>query len=149
MNRRAFIVLVSSMFISMLGMGIVSPFLPIYADTLGASKLEVGLVQAGFSITGIGTLLFIGRLSDRFGRKLFLGAGLGIIALSSVGLMYAARPLHLILWRFFQGLGASAHMPIAQAYLGDITPEGNEGNGWGTSTPCSSPGWGPALSPAG
>lgn len=131
MNRRAFIVLVSSMFISMLGMGIVSPFLPIYADTLGASKLEVGLVQAGFSITGIGTLLFIGRLSDRFGRKLFLGAGLGIIALSSVGLMYAARPLHLILWRFFQGLGASAHMPIAQAYLGDITPEGNEGKWMG------------------
>jgi len=131
MNKRAFVVLVGSMFISMLGMGIVSPFLPIYANTLGASKLEVGLVQAGFSITGIGTLLFIGRLSDRFGRKLFLGTGLGIIALSSVGLMYAARPLHLILWRFFQGLGASAHMPIAQAYLGDITPEGHEGKWMG------------------
>jgi MFS family permease len=131
MNKRAFVVLVGSMFISMLGMGIVSPFLPIYANTLGASKLEVGLVQAGFSITGIGTLLSIGRLSDRFGRKLFLGTGLGIIALSSVGLMYAARPLHLILWRFFQGLGASAHMPIAQAYLGDITPEGHEGKWMG------------------
>mgnify|MGYP003732381763 CR=1 FL=1 len=119
------------MLISMLGMGIVSPFLPIYADTLGASKLEVGLVQAGFSITGIGTLLFIGRLSDRFGRKVFLSAGLGIIAISSVGLMYATRPIHLILWRFIQGLGASAHMPIAQAYLGDITPEGSEGKWMG------------------
>ena len=131
MNRKAFVVLVGSMFISMLGMGIVSPFLPIYANQLGASSLQVGLVQAGFNLTGIGTLLFIGRLSDRFGRKPFLGSGLSIIAVSSIGLMFARTPLHLILWRFVQGLGASAHMPIAQAYLGDITPEGDEGKWMG------------------
>ncbi len=131
MNKKAFVVLVGSMFISMLGMGIVSPFLPIYANTMGASSLQVGLVQAGFNITGIGTLLFIGRLSDRFGRKSFLGSGLSILAISAVGLMYAKDPVHLILWRLVQGLGASAHMPIAQAYLGDITPEGNEGKWMG------------------
>jgi DHA1 family multidrug resistance protein-like MFS transporter len=131
MNKKAFVVLVGSMFISMLGMGIVTPFLPIYANTLGASSLEVGLVQAAFSITGIGTLLFVGRLSDRFGRKSFLSSGLSILAVSSVGLMFASDPSHLILWRFVQGLGASAHLPIAQAYLGDITPEGNEGKWMG------------------
>ena len=131
MNRKAFSVLVGSMFISMLGMGIVSPFLPIYADTMGASKLEVGLIQAGFNITGIGTLLFVGRLSDRFGRKPFLSSGLGILAISSVGLMYSQRPLQLIAWRLIQGLGASAHLPIAQAYLGDITPDGSEGKWMG------------------
>jgi DHA1 family multidrug resistance protein-like MFS transporter len=131
MNKKAFSVLVGSMFVSMLGMGIVTPFLPIYANTLGATTLEVGLVQAAFSITGIGTLLFVGRLSDRFGRKSFLSGGLTILTLSSVGLMFASNPLHLILWRFVQGLGASAHLPIAQAYLGDITPEGNEGKWMG------------------
>ncbi len=131
MNKKAFAVLVASMFISMLGMGIVAPFLPIYANTLGASSMEVGLVQSAFSMTGIVTLLFVGRLSDRFGRKSFLSAGLIILAISSVGLMFAERPLHLILWRFVQGLGASAHLPIAQAYLGDITPEGDEGRWMG------------------
>jgi DHA1 family multidrug resistance protein-like MFS transporter len=131
MNKKAFVVLVGSMFISMLGMGIVNPFLPIYANTMGASKLEVGLIQAAFSITGIGTLVFIGRLSDRFGRKSFLSGGLTILAISSFGLMYGYDPLHLILWRFFQGLGAAAHLPIAQAYLGDITPEGSEGKWMG------------------
>ena len=100
MNKKAFVVLVASMFISMLGMGIVSPFLPIYANTLGASSLEVGLVQSAFNITGIATLLFIGRLSDRFGRKSFLCGGLIILTVSSVGLMYANDPIHLILWRF-------------------------------------------------
>jgi DHA1 family multidrug resistance protein-like MFS transporter len=131
MNRKAFIVLVGSMFISMLGMGIVNPFLPIYANTMGASRLEVGFIQAAFSITGIGTLVFIGRLSDRFGRKSFLSGGLTVLAISSVGLMYAYDPLHLIIWRFVQGLGAAAHLPIAQAYLGDITPEGDEGKWMG------------------
>jgi MFS transporter, DHA1 family, multidrug resistance protein len=131
MNKKAFAVLVASMFISMLGMGIVSPFLPIYANTMGASKLQVGLIQAGFNITGIGTLLFVGRLSDRLGRKPFLSSGLAIIAVSTVGLMFAKNPIQLILWRLVQGLGASAHLPIAQAYLGDITPEGNEGRWMG------------------
>lgn len=131
MNRKAFAVLVGSMFISMLGMGIVSPFLPIYADHLGASSLELGLVQAAFNITGIGTLLFIGRLSDRFGRKSFLMGGLSILALASVGLMYSTSIAQLIAWRFVQGLGASAHLPIAQAYMGDITPEGDEGKWMG------------------
>ena len=131
MNRKAFAVLVGSMFISMLGMGIVNPFLPIYANTMGASRFEVGFIQAAFSITGIFTLVFVGRLSDRYGRKPFLSFGLIILAVSSVGLMYASDPFHLILWRFVQGLGASAHLPIAQAYLGDITPEGNEGKWMG------------------
>jgi DHA1 family multidrug resistance protein-like MFS transporter len=131
MNRKAFVVLVGSMFISMLGMGIVNPFLPIYANTMGASKLEVGFIQAAFSITGIGTLVFIGKLSDRLGRKAFLSGGLTVLAISSVGLIYAYDPLHLIAWRFVQGLGAAAHLPIAQAYLGDITPKGNEGKWMG------------------
>jgi MFS transporter, DHA1 family, multidrug resistance protein len=131
MNKKAFAVLVGSMFISMLGMGIVSPFLPIYANTLGASSLQVGLIQAAFNITGIGTLLFVGRLSDRFGRKSFLSAGLSVLAIASVGLMFSRDIVRLIVWRLIQGLGASAHLPIAQAYLGDITPEGNEGKWMG------------------
>jgi DHA1 family multidrug resistance protein-like MFS transporter len=131
MNKKAFIVLVSTMFISMLAMGIVSPFLPIYAEELGASNLEIGLVQASFSIAGIGTLLFVGRWSDRLGRKPFLITGLVILTLSSVGLMYANTPLLLIIIRFIQGLGATAHLPIAQAYLGDITPKGSEGKWMG------------------
>jgi DHA1 family multidrug resistance protein-like MFS transporter len=131
MNKKAFFVLVATMFISMLGMGIVSPFLPIYAEELGASNIEIGLIQASFNIAGIGTLLFVGQWSDRFGRKPFLLSGLGVITLASVGLMYARSPVLLIVMRFIQGLGATAHLPIAQAYLGDIAPEGAEGKWMG------------------
>ncbi len=119
------------MFISMLGMGIISPFMPIYADKLGASPLEIGLIQAGFSISNFVMLPFVGRLSDRIGRKFFLCVGLILLALASLGFIWATNPTQLILIRLFQGLGASAHMPIAQAYLGDITPEGSEGKWMG------------------
>jgi len=147
MNKRAFIILVATMFISMLGMGIVTPFLPIYADQLGASTMEIGLVQSAFSITGIFTLLFVGRLSDRFGRKIFLLGGLLILGGASIGLMYADTPAMLIAMRFIQGLGASAHLPIAQAYLGDITPEGGEGKwmGYFNAVLFSGMGMGPLL----
>ena len=48
MNKKAFVVLVGGMFISMLGMGIMTPFLPIYARDLGASSLQIGMVQSMF-----------------------------------------------------------------------------------------------------
>jgi len=131
MNKKAFFIIASTMFISMLGMGIVTPFLPIYADKLGASPLEIGLVQAGFSISNLFSLPFVGRLSDRLGRKVFLCIGLTVLAMASLGFIWASSPAQLILMRLFQGLGASAHMPIAQAYLGDITPEGVEGKWMG------------------
>jgi MFS family permease len=131
MNKKAFVIIVSTMFVSMLGMGIVTPFLPIYADQLGASSLEVGLVQASFNIGIMTSLLFVGRMSDLFGRKIFLLSGLAIMTLASVAFIWAKSPSQLVIIRLFQGLGASAHLPIAQAYLGDITPEGGEGRWMG------------------
>jgi MFS transporter, DHA1 family, multidrug resistance protein len=130
MTGKAFIVLLGSMFISMLGMNIISPFLPLYAVKMGASALQLGMVQA-FSAAGILPLLFIGRLSDRLGRKPFLNSGLVILTLSSSGLIFANAPLHLILLRFVQGLGASTFLGISQAYMGDGVPAGSEGKWMG------------------
>jgi multidrug resistance protein len=131
MDKKAFFVLVSTMLISMLGMGVVVPLLPIYADQLGASALEIGFINAGFSLSLMVSLPFMGRLSDRFGRKVFLCSGMGILTIASLGFIWAQNPLQLILVRIFQGIGASMHLPIAQAYLGDITPEGEEGKWMG------------------
>lgn len=131
MGRKAFVVLLGSMFISMLGMNIISPFLPIYAIKMGASSLELGLVQAAFSAAGIFPLLFVGQLSDRCGRTPFLNGGLAFLIVASIGLMFAVAPIHLILLRFVQGLGASIYLAISQAYLGDGVPAGTEGRWMG------------------
>jgi len=131
MDKKTFVALLGSMFISMLGMNIISPFLPIYAVKMGASALELGLVQAAFSASGTATLLFVGRMSDRFGRKWFLGCGIAILAVSSAALMFASKPAHLMFLRFIQGLGASTFLSIAQAYLGDSVLSGKEGKWMG------------------
>ncbi len=131
MDKKAFFVLVATMLISMLGFGIVVPLLPIYADQLGASALEIGFINAGFSLALLVALPIMGRLSDRSGRKVFLCAGLVILTIASLGFIWAQSPLQLIIVRVFQGIGASMHLPIAQAYLGDITPKGEEGKWMG------------------
>lgn len=119
------------MLISMLGFGIVVPLLPIYADQLGASALEIGFINAGFSLALLAALPIMGRLSDRSGRKVFLCSGLALLTVASLGFIWAQTPLQLIIVRVFQGIGASMHLPIAQAYLGDITPKGEEGRWMG------------------
>lgn len=131
MNKKTFTILVSTMFISMMGFGIVVPLLPIYADQMGATALEIGLINGGFSLTLVVFLPVMGRFSDRSGRKVFLCSGLVCLTIASLGFIWAQNPLQLILVRCFQGLGASMHLPIAQAYLGDITPEGEEGKWMG------------------
>jgi DHA1 family multidrug resistance protein-like MFS transporter len=131
MDKKAFFVLVSTMLISMLGFGIVVPLLPIYADQMGASALEIGFINAGFSLTLLIALPIMGRLSDRFGRKIFLCTGLSILTVASLCFIWAQNPTQLILVRIFQGIGASMHLPIAEAYLGDITPHGQEGRWMG------------------
>jgi DHA1 family multidrug resistance protein-like MFS transporter len=119
------------MLISMLGFGIVVPLLPIYADQMGASALEIGFINAGFSLTLLVALPIMGRLSDRFGRKVFLCTGLSVLTVASLCFIWAQNPTQLILVRIFQGIGASMHLPIAEAYLGDITPKGQEGRWMG------------------
>ncbi len=131
MDKKTFFVLLGTLFISMLGMNIISPFLPLYARKMGASALQLGFVQAAFSVSGTTTLLFIGRLSDDYGRKSFLAGGLALLSISSAAFMFASTPLHLIVLRFFQGLGASTFLAISQAYMGDRLQSGSEGRWMG------------------
>ncbi len=131
MNKKAFFILVSTMFISMLGLGLVVPFLPIYASKWGASGFEIGLIFASFSIVQIFFLPVMGRLSDRIGRKLLLILGLFSLTIVATGFIFAQNTLHLIILRVLQGLAGTMHLPVAQAYIGDLTPEGEEGKWMG------------------
>jgi DHA1 family multidrug resistance protein-like MFS transporter len=131
MDRKAFFILVTSMFISMLGFGIVVPLLPIYAKELGATGLELGAIFAAFGIVHTIFLPIVGRFSDRIGRKIFLCVGLLSLTFSSLAFIWAKNAFQLILVRCLQGFATTMHLPIAQSYLGDITPKGEEGRWMG------------------
>ena len=68
MIRKVFPVLALSIFSSMLGVGIISPLLPLYAENLGATGIWLGVIFSSFSITRAVFMPFIGKLSDRWGR---------------------------------------------------------------------------------
>lgn len=61
-----------------------------------------------------------------------LGAtGLFSLVLVSLGFIWAQNTLQLIIVRCLQGIATTMHLPVAQAYLGEITPEGEEGRWMG------------------
>ena len=112
---------------ALLGLGIIAPILPLYAETFAASGVEIGLVFAAFSISRALLGPFVGRLSDRIGRKYLMLVGLAIYA--TVSMLYGAvgSLLQLGVLRFIQGIGSVMILPLAQAYVGDMTPRGKEG----------------------
>ncbi len=131
MIKKVFPILALSVFTSMLGVGIISPLLPLYAENMGATGIWIGTIFAGFSISRAIIMPIVGRLSDRSGRKLFITVGLLIYAVSSLGYIWANSVSQLTLVRLIQGVAAGMIMPIAQAYIGDISPEGEEGKWMG------------------
>jgi len=131
MIKKVFPILALSIFSSMLGVGIIAPLLPLYADSMGATGIWLGVIFASFSITRAIFMPIFGRLSDRNGRKLFISTGLLIYAIISLGYIWADNVSQLTLVRLIQGAAAGMIIPIAQAYVGDISPQGEEGKWMG------------------
>lgn len=115
------------MAVALLGLGVISPILPLYMRTFGASGVELGLVFAAFAVARfLGAPLF-GRLSDRMNRKPLILIGLGLYAFVSVAYALAQSLWQLGLLRLVQGLASTLVTPQAQAYVAERTPPGREG----------------------
>lgn len=126
-NLKIFATLFIAIFACVTGVGIVVPLLPVYAKNLGAGGFYVGLVFGAFSFSRSAFLPYFGRLSDRKGRKPFIVIGLFGYLLVSTAFMGFDNIEALILFRFLQGIASAMIMPVTQAYVGDITPTGDEG----------------------
>ncbi len=113
--------------VAMLGIGIIAPILPLYVKTFSASGLMIGVIMGAFSLSRGLLGPFVGRLSDRIGRKRFILAGLGAFAVVSLSYSLAGNVWQLVLVRILQGSASVMVTPIAQGYVGDMTPVGQEG----------------------
>lgn len=122
-----FITLFFSIFIAVMGVGIVVPLLPVYAQNLGATGLGISMIFASFSISRTFLLPLFGKLSDRVGRKPFLVYGLVFYCVVSLLFLAAETVTELVSIRFIHGIASAMLMPVAQAYIADITPQGKEG----------------------
>ena len=128
---KVFPILAFAIFSSTLGMGIISPILPIYAEELGATGVWLGLIFSGFAFARTVVIPFIGRISDLKGRKPILALGLLSFAIFSLGYVWSDNLPGLIVVRFLHGIGSGLVGPIAQACIGDLAPPGQEGRWMG------------------
>ena len=133
-RKKIFFVLFVSIFSCMLGVGIIVPILPIYAETLGATGFWLGAIFAGFSLSRTISMPLVGRFSDRLGRKRFISLGLLVYTFSSLGYIYANSALELVAVRIIQGLSSAMIIPIAMAFIADISPPDKEGSYMGIFT---------------
>lgn len=105
-----------------LGFSLILPFLPFYAQKLGATPSQVGLVLASFSLFQFISAPIMGKLSDTYGRKPLLIMSQLSTLISFIILGLANSLWMLFLSRIIDGLLGSNYT-IAQAYLSDITPK--------------------------
>ena len=126
-SNKPFIVVWLALFISIAGICMVSPLLPVFAEDMGASGIWLGLTFSGFAFSQVPLMPIVGRLSDRFGKKFFLWFGLLIYAMAAVGYFWSPSYRELVLFRVLSGVGAAMVIPTAFAYIGDLAPHGSEG----------------------
>ncbi len=116
----------------MLGAGVIAPTMPLYAKTMGATGIWLGIIYSAFSMSRSIFMPMAGKISDRYGRKHFITVGLAIYTLASLGYIWAGSVSQLIWIRFLHGVGSAMVLPIAAAAIGDIAPKGKEGSMMGT-----------------
>jgi len=109
-------------FLDNLGYAIVFPYLFFYASSLGASAFIYGLLLSSYSLMSFVFTPLIARLSDRYGRRSIL-----LPALLISGLSYIVFGLANVLWLLFLARmiagTTAATVPVAQAYVADVTTE--------------------------
>lgn len=119
-----------TVFVDLVGFGIVIPLLPLYGERHAPSPLVLGLFLASYSAMQFVFSPILGRLSDRFGRRPIL---LLSLAGSVVGyLLFAVADTMLLLFvsRLVAGI-AGANLAAAQAVVADITPPEGRAKGMG------------------
>jgi MFS family permease len=137
MNRKpSLLIIFLSVFVDLIGFGIVLPLLPGYAEDFGANGFEIGAIFASFSAMQFFFAPVWGKLSDRIGRRpVMLISNLG--AAGSYALFAIASGLHgttglwvILASRIFAGI-CGANLSVASAYIADISPPEKRSAGMG------------------
>ncbi len=119
------------MFLVYVGFGIIIPVIPFYAEDLGASPTELGLLMAVYSLMQFLFAPMWGRISDRIGRKPVIMIGIFGLAVSFFLMALSTELWMLFAARIIGGFLSAANMPTVMAYAADITSEEDRGKGMG------------------
>lgn len=124
------LVVFTTVFIDLIGFGIIIPLTSLYGRHFGANGVQLGVLGASYSLMQFFFAPIWGRLSDRVGRRPILLLSLAGSTLSYIGFGLAPNYICLLATRVFAGIFA-ANVSTAQAYVADITTPENRARGMG------------------
>ncbi|MGE3176192.1 MAG: MFS transporter [Vicinamibacterales bacterium] len=144
---RPLLVIFLTIFVNLVGFGIIVPLLPFYAERFGASGLTIGLLFGIFSICQLIASPLLGDASDRYGRRPVLIFSLAGTVVSFVMLALAQSITMLFVARIVDGL-SGGNISTARAYVADITEPKDRARAYGIIGAAFGLGFilGPALS---
>jgi len=144
---RPLLIIFLTIFVNLVGFGIIIPLLPFYAETFGASPVIVGLLFAVFSLCQLVAAPVLGDASDRYGRRPVLIFSLAGTVVSFVLLALAHSLAMLFVARIIDGL-SGGNISTARAYVADITEPKDRARAYGLIGAAFGLGFilGPALS---
>ncbi|MGB5012515.1 MAG: MFS transporter [Pyrinomonadaceae bacterium] len=126
------LIIFATVFIDLIGFGMVIPILPYYAHTepFFATPLDIGFLFASYSLMQFFFSPLLGRLSDKYGRRpiLFfslLGSAVGYLVLGLANTLFL-----VFLGRIVGGI-SGGNISTAQAYIADVTSKENRAKGMG------------------
>jgi len=120
-----------TVFIDLLGFGILIPILPTFAKKeLFVDETAIGIVVAIYSFVQFIFNPILGRLSDKYGRKPLIVISLFINAIGYVLFALTTSYILLLVSRIVAGIGGSS-ISVAQAYIADVTTKDNRAKGMG------------------
>ncbi len=111
----------------LLGLSMVSPILPTYAEGFQVSYTLVGFVVSAFAITRMVLDVPVGLLSRRFDKKKIMITGLLILSTSSVVAGLAPNYITLVIARMIEGAGSALYVTTATVFLVQISGEEKRG----------------------
>ena len=127
MKKPSLLIIFLTVFIDLIGFGIVMPLIPIYSDQFGASGFMIGMIISSFSLMQFIFAPAWGRLSDRVGRRPVLlisnaGSTLSYALFALASMRSGQEALYWILGsRIFAGI-CGANLSVASAYIADVSP---------------------------
>src|SRR6202795_1877214 len=127
---RPLLIIFLTIFVNLVGFGIIIPLLPFYAETFGASPIVIGLLFGVFSLCQLVAAPALGDLSDRYGRRPILIFSLLGTVVSFVILALAHSITMLFAARIVDGL-SGGNISTARAYVADVTEPGDRARAYG------------------
>jgi len=131
-----------TIFVTMLGIGLISPLLAIFAKSYGLSNFQIGLIFGSFSLVRTIFQLPAGKLSDIYGKKIFIVLGTFLYGVTTLFYSFATGFASIFIVRTLTGAFSAFVNPVAGSYIAASSPKSKIGQYMGLFNSAVSLGFG-------